>query len=179
MTNITENETKNYIKNNKRKYVVQIAKQVEMAFESKKTPKKVKACLYSVILEASINADMTLGDFSLVRKALPRIFDALGDEYGNGVIHSIDAILHYDTDSLEEYFKQGFDRKDDASPLYKEIVAADTETLAVVLSAMMHNDNLPTELYNIIGDSINQIKDVHSPETVLYNLQKMNAEVSK
>lgn len=147
--------------------------------QSKKTPKKVKACLYTIILEASIETSLTLGDFSLVREALPNIINAFGGEYGAGVLHSIAAILRYDTDAFDNYYKQGFDRKDDKSPLYKELSEADTETLAVAFSAMMHNDNLPARIYNIIGDELAHVEDIHTPEIVLYNLQKMNAEVAK
>ncbi len=161
------------------KYINQIAQQVELAMKSKKTPKKVKACLYSVVLEASIESGLTLGDFNLVRVALPNIIDALGEDYGKGYLHSISAILRYDTDAVQEFYDKNLDRKDSTSPLYSETKDADTETLAVVLSALMHNDNLPIRLYNLIGDEINQVEDIHTPEVVLLNLQRLNAEEEK
>lgn len=158
-------------------YIFEVSRQVEMAFESKETPKKVKACLYSIILEASIEADLTLGDFSLVRAALPNIIIALGGEYGKGFLHSIAAILRYDTDAFREYYDKGFDLKNEESPFYKEIVTGDLVTLSLALSAVLRNETTPVSIHNAIAEALNEAPlDWKSATNILFNLQEMNKE---
>jgi flagellar biosynthesis/type III secretory pathway protein FliH len=102
----------------------QISQQVEMALQSDNTPEAVKDCLKTIIIEASGEAGMTLADFSLVRAALPNIIENLNFEYGRGVLHSIHAIIRYDTDAFQKFYDDGLDRDDEeqtTKPKYPEL----------------------------------------------------------
>ena len=64
-----------------------IARQLEMALGSDKTPKGVKDCLETIIFEASSEAGLPLSDFTLIRSAFPKIIEALPTDYGRGIYH--------------------------------------------------------------------------------------------
>ncbi len=164
-TNLTEQQ---------KQTLADISRQIEMALGSDKTPQGVKDCLETIIMEASNEAGMMLTDFSLVRAAFPNIIENLNEDYGRGVYHSIHAILQFNTDAFKDFYEQRLDEENEADSLYSKLAGADTETLAVAVSAMMHNPLLPAHLYNVIGDEIATVGDIHSPANVLYNLNKLN-----
>jgi hypothetical protein len=148
-----------------RRTLEQISQQVEMALESDKTPEGVKDCLKTIIFEASNESGLLLGeilqdDFSRVRATFPNIIEKLGDDYGRGVLHSIHAIIQYNTDAFEKFYEGGFDQ--------------DTEDLANLLSKVMKHPKMPTRLYNVMTDELveNDV-DTDSPEWILSSLKKM------
>ncbi len=53
------------VERNQRRTLEQISQQVEMAFASENVSDDVKECLKTIIIDASIQADMCLNDFSL------------------------------------------------------------------------------------------------------------------
>ncbi len=138
----------------------QISQQVEMALQSDNTPEAVKDCLKTIIIEASGEAGMTLADFSLVRAALPNIIENLNFEYGRGVLHSIHAIIQFETDAFQKFYDEGLDK--------------DTEDLANLLSKVMKHPKMPVKLYNVLSDELTEnTLDTDSPEWILGNLKNM------
>ena len=143
-----------------RRTLEQISQQVEMAFASENVSDDVKECLKTIIIEASIEADMCLNDFSLVRSALPNIIEKLSFEYGRGVLHSIHAIIQFNTDAFQKFYEDKLDQ--------------DTEDLANLLSQVMKHPKIPQKLYNVMTDELveNDV-DTDSPEWILGSLKKM------
>ncbi len=134
-----------------------------MAFASDNVPDDVKECLKTIIIEASIQVDMCLTDFSLVRAALPNIIENLGDEYGRGVYHSIHAIIQYNTDAFHKFYDDGLDK--------------DMEDLADLLSKVMKHPKMPARLYNVLSDElIENSHDTDAPEWILENLKKWSVQ---
>jgi hypothetical protein len=86
-----------------------IARQLEMALGSDKTPKGVKDCLETIIFEASSEAGLPLSDFTLIRSAFPKIIEALPTDYGRGIYHSIHSILIQDTSAFKDFYEQRLD----------------------------------------------------------------------
>jgi hypothetical protein len=154
------------VERNQRRTLEQISQQVEMAFASENVSDDVKDCLKSIIIEASIEADMPLNDFSLVREALPNIIKKLNDDYGRGILHSIHAIIRFDTDAFQKFYDDRLDQDD--------------EDLANLLSKVMKHPKMPTKLFNVIADEINEIPtDWRTPENVLFNLREMRKAENK
>jgi hypothetical protein len=145
---------------NERRTLEQISRQVEMAFASENTSDDVKECLKTIIIDASIQADMCLNDFSLVRAALPNIIEKLGDDYGRGFLHAIHAIVQHNTDAFQKFYDARLDQ--------------DTEDLANLLSKVMKHPKMPARLYNVMTDELveNDV-DTVSPEWILGSLKKM------
>lgn len=148
------------VERNKRRPLEQISQQVEMAFASENVSDDVKECLKTIIFEAANEAGLPLSDFSLVRAALPNIIENLNFEYGRGVIHSIHAIIQYNTDAFQKFYDGRLDQ--------------DTEDLADLLSRVMKHPKMPTKLYNVMADGLveNDV-DADSPEWILGGLKKM------
>ena len=88
-----------------------IARQLEMALGSDKTPQGVKDCLKTIIFEASNEAGLPLGDISLIRSAFPKIIEALPVDYGRGIYHSLHAILTHDTAAFRDFYDQRMDEE--------------------------------------------------------------------
>ena len=88
-----------------------IARQLEMALGSDKTPEGVKDCLKTIIFEASNEAGLPLADCSLIRSAFPNIIEALPKDYGRGIYHSLHAILTHDTAAFRDFYEQRLDEK--------------------------------------------------------------------
>jgi hypothetical protein len=148
------------VERNQRRTLEQISQQVEMAFASENVSGDVKECLKTIIIDASIQADMCLNDFSLVRAALPNIIEKLGNDYGRGFLHAIHAIIQYNTDAFQKFYDDGLDK--------------DTEDLANLLSKVMKHPKMPTKLYNVLSDElIENPLDTDSPEWILGNLKTM------
>ncbi len=155
-TNATK--TAKIVERNQRRTLEQISQQVEMAFASENTSDDVKECLKTIIIDASIQADMCLNDFSLVRAALPNIIEKLGDDYGRGFLHAIHAIVQYNTDAFQKFYD---DRLDE-----------DVEDLANLLSKVMKHPKMPTKLYNAMTDELVEIDvDTDSTEHILAHLK--------
>jgi hypothetical protein len=156
------NATKTATKYNEasRRTLEQISQQVEIALASDKTSEGVKDCLKTIIFEASNEANLPLADFSLVRSAFPNIIENLDFEYGRGVLHSIHAIVQYDTNAFKEFYEQRLDQ--------------DMEDLANLLSKVMKHPKMPTKLYNVMTDELveNDV-DTDSEEWILGSLKKM------
>ncbi len=147
----------------KRRSLEQISHQVELAFASENVSDDVKECLKTIIIEASMEADMSLNDFSLVRAALPNIIENLGDDYGRGVLHSIHAIIQFNTDAFRKFHDQRLDQ--------------DLEDLAELLSKVMKHPKMPTNLYNALTNELVEISaDTDSPEWILVNLKKWSVQ---
>lgn len=143
-----------------RRTLEQISQQVEMAFASENVSDDVKECLKTIIIDASIQADMCLNDFSLVRLALPNIIEKLGDDYGRGFLHAIHAIIQYNTDAFQKFYDDRLDQ--------------DTEDLANLLSRVMKHPKIPTKLYNVMTDElVENDTDTDSPEWILGSLKQM------
>ncbi|MDQ3713443.1 MAG: hypothetical protein M3388_14645 [Acidobacteriota bacterium] len=146
------------VERNQRRTLEQISQQVEMAFASENVSDDVKECLKTIIIEASIEADMCLNDFSLVRAALPNIIEKLGDDYGRGVLHSIHAIIQFNTDAFQKFYDDRLDQG--------------MEDLASLLSRVMKHPKIPTRLYNAMTDELVETDaDTDSPEWILANLE--------
>ncbi len=94
---------------NKKEYVDQIAIQIEMALNSEKAADGVKDCIRTIIIEAATEADMTINDFSLIRAEFPRIIENLNEDYGRGFLHSVAAIIRYDTDAFQSFYDERLD----------------------------------------------------------------------
>jgi hypothetical protein len=161
-------KTAKTVERNQRRTLEQISQQVEMALESDNTPEGVKDCLKTIIFEASNEVGLLLGeilqdDFSRVRATFPSIIEKLGDDYGRGVLHSIHAIVQYDTNAFKEFYEQRLDQ--------------DTEDLANLLSRVMKHPKMPTKLYNVMTDELvgNDV-DADSPEWILGNLKKWSVK---
>ncbi len=161
-------KTAKTVERNQRRTLEQISQQVEMALASDNTPEGVKDCLKTIIFEASNEAGLLLGeilqdDFSRVRATFPSIIEKLGDDYGRGVLHSIHAIVQYDTNAFKEFYEQRLDQ--------------DTEDLANLLSRVMKHPKMPTKLYNVMADELveNDV-DTASPEWILGNLKKWSVK---
>ncbi len=151
------------VERNQRRTLEQISQQVEMAFASENVSGDVKECLKTIIIDASIQADMCLNDFSFVRAALPNIIEKLGDDYGRGFLHAIHAIVQYNTDAFQKFYDERLDQ--------------DTEDLANLLSKVMKHPKLPANLYNVLGDELIETPvDADSPEWVLANLKKWSVQ---
>lgn len=142
----------------------EISRQLEMAFQSDETGEGVKACLKTIIYEASNEAGLPLSDMTLIRAAFPNIIKALPKDYGRGIYHSIHSILRFDTTAFQEFYDQ---RLDEQPTLRK---------LAEQIADVMHNPLLPARIYNALGDEIIHIEDAHTPEIILENLKKLSAE---
>jgi hypothetical protein len=154
------------VERNQRRTLEQISQQVEMAFASENVSDDVKECLKTIIIDASIQADMCLNDFSLVRSALPNIIEKLGDAYGRGFLHAIHAIIQYNTDAFQKFYD---DRLDE-----------DMEDLANLLSKVMKHPKMPTNLYNVLSDElIENPLDTDTPEWILGNLKEMKKAEGK
>jgi signal recognition particle GTPase len=152
------------VERNSRRTLEQISQQVKMAFTSKKVSDDVKECLKTIIWEASNEADLPLGeifdnDFSRVRATLPKIIEKLGEGCGRGYVHSIRAIIQYNTDAFQKFYEDKLDE--------------DTEDLANQVSKVMKHPKIPRKLYNAMSDVLieNDI-DADSPEWILGNLKK-------
>ncbi len=159
------NATKTATKYNEasRRTLEQISQQVEMALTSENVSDDVKECLKTIIIEASTEADMYLSDFSLVRAALPNIIEKLNFEYGRGVLHSIHAIIQFNTDAFKKFYEDGLDK--------------DMEDLANLLSKVMKHPKIPTNLYNVLADEMFETSaDTDSPEWILANLKKWSVQ---
>ncbi len=150
---------------NQRRTLEQISQQVEMALMSDKTADAVKDCLKTIICEAANEANISLNeifdnDFSRVRATLPKVIEKLGDDYGRGFLHSIHAIIQYNTDAFQKFYD---DRLDE-----------DVEDLANLLSKVMKHPKMPTKLYNVMTDELveNDV-DTDSPDWILGSLKKM------
>jgi len=162
-TNTTK--TTKTVERNQRRTLEQISQQVEMALTSDKTPEGVKDCLKTIIFEASNESDLLLGeilqdDFSRVRATFPSIIEKLGDGYGRGVLHSIHAIIQYNTDAFQKFYDERLDQ--------------DTEDLANLLSKVMKHPKMPKRLYNVMTDELveNDV-DTDSQEWILGSIKKM------
>lgn len=153
----TATKTAKTAEQNQRRTLEQISRQVEMALTSENVSDDVKECLKTIIIDASIQADMCLNDFSLVRAALPNIIEKLGDDYGRGYLHAIHAIVQYNTDAFRKFYDDGLDK--------------DTEDLANLLSKVMRHPKMPTKLYNILTDELcENHSDTTSPDYTKANL---------
>jgi hypothetical protein len=80
-----------------------------MALMSDKTADAVKDCLKTIICEAANEANISLNeifdnDFSRVRATLPKVIEKLGEDYGRGFLHSIHAIVQYNTDAFRKFY---------------------------------------------------------------------------
>ncbi len=148
------------VERNQRRTLEQISQQAGMAFASENVSDDVKECLKTIIIDASIQADMCLNDFSLVRAALPNIIEKLGDDYGHGFLHAIHAIVQYNTDAFQKFYDDRLDQ--------------DTEDLANLLSRVMKHPKMPKRLYNVMTDELveNDV-DTDSSEWILGSLKKM------
>ncbi len=161
-------KTAKTVERNQRRTLEQISRQVEMALASDNTPEGVKDCLKTIIFEASNEAGLLLGeilqdDFSRVRATFPSIIENLGDDYGRGVLHSIHAIVQYDTDAFKEFYEQRLDQ--------------DMEDLANLLSRVMKHPKMPTKLYNVMADElVENDTDTDSPDWILGNLKKWSVK---
>jgi hypothetical protein len=146
----------------------QISHQVEMALASENVSGDVKECLKTIICEASIESSISLNeifenDYSRVRATLPKIIENLGDGYGRGVLDSIYAIIQHNTDAFQKFFDDKLDQ--------------DVEDLANLLSRVMKHPQMPTKLYNVLGEHLIEIPgDADSPEWILANLKKWSVE---
>ncbi len=146
------------VNRNQRRSLEQISQQVEIAFASKNVSDDTKECLKTIISGASNEAGLPLSDFSLVRAALPNIIENLNFEYGRGVIHSIHAIIQYNTDAFQKFYDDRLDQ--------------DTEDLADLLSRVMKHPKIPTKLYNVMTDELVETDvDTDSPEHILAHLK--------
>ena len=160
-TNATK--TAKTVERNQRRTLEQISHQVEMAFASENVSDDVKECLKTIIIDASIQADMCLNDFSLVRAALPNIIEKLGDDYGRGFLHAIHAIVQYNTDAFQKFYDDGLDQDD--------------EDLANLLSEAMKHPKMPAKLYNVMADELVEIGvDTDTPEWILGSLKKWSVQ---
>jgi hypothetical protein len=151
---------------NQRRMLEQISRQVEMAFASENVSGDVKECLKTIILDASIQADMCLSDFTLVRAALPNIIKKLGADYGRGYLHAISAIIEHNTDAFQKFHDEKLDQ--------------DAEDLASLLSQVIKHPKMPTRLLHVMADELCETpSDWRAPENILFNLQEMGkAEVT-
>jgi len=146
-----------------RRTLEQISQQVEMALASENVSDDIKKCLETIIIDASIEADMCLNDFSLVRAALPNIIEKLGAGYGRGVLDSIYAIVQYNTDAFQKFYDDKLDQ--------------DVEDLANLLARVMKHPKIPPKLYNLLNDQLTEVSaDTDSPECILANLKKWSVE---
>jgi hypothetical protein len=156
------------VERNNRRTLEQISQQVEMAFTSKKVSDDVKECLKTIVWEAANEADLPLGeifdnDFSRVRATLPKIIEKLGEGCGRGYVHSIRAIIEYNTDAFQKFYDEKLDE--------------DTEDLANLLSKVMKHPKMPTKLYNLLSDEfVETSADTDSPEWILANLKKWSVQ---
>ncbi len=104
-----------------------IARQLEMALTSDKTPQGVKDCLCTIIFEASNEAGLPLGDMSLVRSAFPKIIEALPKDYGRGVYHSLHAILMQDTAAFRDFYDQKLDEESETETFEQRLERLERE----------------------------------------------------
>ncbi len=113
------------MKNNTTKYtdrqketLSDIARQLEMALGSDKTPEGVRDCLKTIIINAATESSALITDINdsvLLSKALPGIIENLNFDYGRGVLHSIHAILIHDTKAFREFYDKRMDEKPEKS----------------------------------------------------------------
>ena len=143
----------------KRETIKQISWQVELALASENVKDGVKDCLMTIIGEMSSEADMRITDFSLVRAALPNVFDSMEERYALGWFHAIHSIIRFDTDAFQKFYDEGLHQ--------------DIEDLANLLSQVMKHPKMPTNLYNLLSDELIETSaDTDSPEWILGNLKK-------
>jgi hypothetical protein len=162
----TATKTAKTAEQNQRRTLEQISRQVEMALASDNVSDDVKECLKTIIIDASIQADMCLNDFSLVRAALPNIIEKLGEGYGRGFLHAIHAVIQYNTDAFQKFYDDGLDKDD--------------EDLANLLSKVMKHPKMPTKLYDVMTDElVENTFDTDSPEWILGNLKKWSVQNEK
>jgi hypothetical protein len=156
------------ISQNERRSLEQISQQVEIAFTSENVSDDVKECLKTIICEAANEANISLSeifdnDFSRVRATLPKVIENLGVDYGRGFLHSIHAIIQYNTDAFQKFYDDRLDQ--------------DTEDLANLLSRVMKHPKMPTQLYNVMTDEFVVVSaDTDSPEWILANLKKWSVQ---
>ncbi len=157
-----------------RRTLEQISHQVEMALASENVSDDVKECLKTIICEAASEANISLNeifdnDFSRVRATLPKVIENLGVDYGRGFLHSIHAIIQYNTDAFQKFYDDRLDQ--------------DTEDLANLLSQVMKHPKLPAILHNVMlaelvekgidTDPPQWLLDTDSSEWLLDRLKKM------
>jgi hypothetical protein len=151
-----------------RRTLEQISHQVEMALASENVSDDVKECLKTIICEAANESNISLNeifdnDFSRVRAVLPKVIEKLGEGYGRGVLDSIYAIIQFNTDAFQKFFDDKLDQ--------------DVEDLANLLSRAMKHPQMPTQLYNLLGDQFTEVSaDTDSPEWILANLKKWSVQ---
>jgi hypothetical protein len=156
------------ISQNERRSLEQISQQVEIAFTSENVSDDVKECLKTIICEAANEANISLSeifdnDFSRVRATLPKVIENLGVDYGRGFLHSIHAIIQFNTDAFQKFYDDKLDQ--------------DTEDLASLLSRVMKHPKIPTQLYNVMTDEFVVVSaDTDSPEWILANLKKWSVQ---
>ncbi len=154
------------VERNQRRTLEQISQQVEMALTSDKTPEGVKDCIKTIIIEAATESTVTIVDINdsiELSQALPGIIENLDFEYGRGVLHSIHAVVQYDTNAFKEFYEQRLDQ--------------DMEDLANLLSQVMKHPKLPAKLYNVLSDELTENSlDTDSPEWILGSLKKWSVQ---
>jgi len=154
-----------------RRTLEQISHQVEMALVSENVSDDVKECLKTIIFEAANESNISLNeifdnDFSRVRATLPKVIENLGEGYGRGVLDSIHAIIQHNTDAFQKFYEDKLDQ--------------DVEHLADLLSRAMKHPQMPSQLYNVLGEHFIEIPcDTDSPEWILGSLKKWSVQNEK
>lgn len=107
----TENRTQQQIK-----ALEEIALQVKMALLNDETPDGVRDCIRTIIINAATESTVLIADINdsiELSEKLPGIIENLDFDYGRGVLHSIHAIVQYDTTAFKDFYEQKLDEKAD------------------------------------------------------------------
>ncbi len=151
-------------------YVKEVAEKVALALESGDVSEGVKDCLKTIVFEMSNEANLPLADLTLIRAAFPNIMENLDWNYGKGYLHSIAAILAYDTKVEETYL----DKKEKPEKVLN--LSEHPENLNILaqqISEIIHNPELPESVRECLENELCETThlDLYTPENVLANLR--------
>ncbi len=157
-----------------------MANKISHILQSDKVSDDAKEAFYSVIVDASNEANVGTSDSQLIKISLPLIINSLDIDYGRGIVHTLGSLLDCDfvspiEDELRQYEKR-FDSSED-EPQVLDLSDSSVEDLAKKLSDILHNPNLPKTIYDCLADTLNVSHiDFYSPENILGNLKELKNE---
>ena len=158
-----------------------MANKIAHVLQSDKVSDDIKIAFQSILCEMSTSAQVGIDSPELVKTSFPLLVNTLDSEYGKGIIHALRAVL--DTclpasveDELRQYEKR-FDGKTQDELKVLDLSKSSVEDLAVTLSGLMHNPNLPKPIKDCLEDNLNvSHTDFYTPENILGNLKEMSEE---
>ena len=159
-----------------------MANKISHILASDKISDEVKEAFTSILFEAG--SESGIGGTAhpeLVKTALPLIINTLDFNYGRGFVTSLCSLLDSwlvqpIENELRQYEKR-FDGKTQDELKVLDLSKSSVEDLAVTLSGLMHNPNLPKPIKDCLENNLNvSHTDFYTPENILGNLKEMSEE---